>query len=142
LAFCEAESGNHLSFTGPLMGTLIGWLATTFVGEKFARPVAYAGLFLLILAALGGVKCAYDRNIIRNHDLKQEAATAKADRKADTKAAEQRRVDDARLTAETTEIKEAVNEARQIGADPRAAYYRCVSAQQSARRERKPPADC
>jgi hypothetical protein len=124
------------------MGTLIGWLATTFVGEKFARPVAYAGLFLLILAALGGVKCAYDRNIIRNHDLKQEAATAKADRKADTKAAEQRRVDDARLTAETTEIKEAVNEARQIGADPRAAYYRCVSAQQSARRERKPPADC
>jgi hypothetical protein len=118
--------------------TLVGW----GVPGKLAKPLVYAGLFMLAVGAFFGAKAIYDRNIIRNHDLKQEAATAKADRKADTKAAEQRRADDARLTTETTEIKEAVNEARQTGADPRAAYYRCVSAQQSARRERKPPASC
>jgi hypothetical protein len=124
----------------------VTWLLSLVMGAgvpaKFAKPVLIAGLFVLALAALGLGKVAYDRSVIRQHEAKQDAATAKADRKADTHAADQRRTDDARSTAESAEIKEAVDEARRIGRDPRAAYYECVRKQQAARRERKPPADC
>jgi hypothetical protein len=116
--------------------------ATGLVGPRFAKPAIFAVLALLIVGALWGGKCAYDKSIIDRHEAKQEAATAKADRKADTKAAEQRRADDTRLSTETTEIKEAVNEARRTGADPRAAYYDCVRKQQAARHSGQPPANC
>jgi hypothetical protein len=122
--------------------SLIALLVSWGVPQRFAKPVLIAGLFALTLAALGLGKCAYDRSVIRQHDAKQDAANAKADRKADTHAADQRRADDARSATESTEIKEAVDEARRIGRDPRAAYYECVRKQQAARRERKPPADC
>lgn len=123
------------------MGWLIGLLAPT-VGEKFARPVAYAALAFVLLAMLGIGKCTYDRAVIAKHEAKQDAANAKADRKADAKAADQRRVDDARLTTEQQAIKEAIDEAKRIGADPRRVYYDCVREQQRARAERKSPAFC
>jgi len=121
-----------------LIGLLVGW----GVPQRFAKPVLVGGLFALALGSLGLGKCAYDRSIIRQHDAAQDAATAKADRKADSHAADQRRSDDARSATEDTQIKEAVDEARRTGADPRAAYYECVRRQQAARRQRKPPADC
>jgi hypothetical protein len=124
------------------MTFLLSLIMGAGVPQRFAKPVLIAGLFALALASLGLGKCAYDRSVIRQHDAKQDAANAKADRKADIHAADQRRTDDARSTTESTEIKEAVDEARRIGRDPRAAYYECVRKQQAARRERKPPADC
>jgi hypothetical protein len=75
----------------------------------------------------------HDHRVIAAHEAKQDAANAKADRKADAKAAEQRRVDDTRVTTETQEINNAVSEAKRTGADPRAAYYKCVRLQQRAR---------
>lgn len=116
--------------------------AAKLVGPRFAKPFLIAVAFLAVLAILGTAKCAYDRSVIEQHQAKQDAANAKADRKADAKAADQRRADDSRATTEAEEIKEAVNEARQTGADPRAAYYACVRLQQAARREHKPPASC
>jgi hypothetical protein len=124
------------------MPTLIALALKLGVPARFAKAAIIAALFILALGLLGLGKCAYDKSIINTHEAKQEAATAKADRKADTKAAEQRRADDARLTTETQQIKEAVNEA---GNDPtarRAAYYDCVRKQQAARHSGKPPADC
>jgi Tfp pilus assembly protein PilE len=107
------------------------------------RKVAVIGTAVVLLIALLAIgKCSYDRSIIKAHEAKQEAATAKADRKADTHAAEQRRADDARSTTEAQQIKEAVNEARRNGADPRAAYYDCVRKQQSARKSGKPSPGC
>lgn len=120
---------------------LIGMLAPR-VGEKAARPAAFGLLAVAIGLALLGSKCAYDRSVIEKHEAKREAATAKADRKADANAAEQRRADDNRLTAETTEIKEAVNEAERNGADPRAVYYDCLRRVQAARRSGVSPAEC
>lgn len=122
------------------------WLLSLIMGAgvpaRWAKPVLAVVGALLLLAVLWGGKCAYDRSIINAHEAKQEAATAKADRKADTKAAEQRRADDARLTTETQEIKEAINEAGSDPAARRAAYYRCVQLQQAARHSGKQPADC
>lgn len=112
------------------------------IAPRFAKPVLIGLAIVLLLAALGTAKCTYDRSVIRNHTAGQDAATAKADRKADTNAATQRRADDARANTEQTEIKEAIDVARSTGADPRAAYYDCVSRQQAARRDGKPPANC
>lgn len=112
------------------------------IPDRFAKLAVIAALLFGTLTILGIAKCSYDRNIVEKHDAKQEAATAKADRKADTKAAEQRRVDDSRSTAESTQIKEAIDEARHTGGDVRAAYYECVRKQQTARREHKPSPDC
>ncbi len=124
------------------MGAFIGWIITKGIPPKSARFFAYAGLALILLAAMGMMKCAYDRNLIRNHDSKREATIAKADRKADANAAEQRRVDDARAVTENQEIKEAVNDAVSEGRDGRAAYYSCIKLQQAARRSNLPPAAC
>lgn len=108
-------------------------LATGWVGPRFAKPLLIGvGALLLCLAIFAAVKL-HDRRVIDTHEAKQDAANAKADRKADATAAEQRRVDDARLTTETQEVNNAVSEAKRTGADPRAAYYACVKLQQAAR---------
>lgn len=125
-----------------MIAAAAAWLIGKGVSAKLAKPLIFFGLFIAVAALLAGAKCAYDRSIIKAHDAERDAATAKADRKADTKAAEERRSDDARLTTETQEIKDAVDEAKRTGADPRAAYYACVRLQQSARARGEPPPNC
>lgn len=124
------------------MTWLIGLALKAGIPPKFAKFAVIAALVALLVTGLGVAKCAYDRSIIKAHDAARDAATAKADRKADTKAAEERRSDDARSTDEAAQIKEAVDEARSKGRDPRAAYYECVKLQQSARARGKPSPDC
>jgi hypothetical protein len=102
------------------------------VGPKFAKPAIFVVLGLLILGALWGGKCAYDNKIINAHEAKQDAANAKADRKADASAAEQRRVDDTRLTNETTELNRSTEHA-QTDLDRRLGFQRCLRLQQRAR---------
>lgn len=125
------------------MGSIIGFIVARLgVSPAAARAIAYAaGAVLLLLMILAVVK-AHDHRIIAAHEAKQDAANARADRKADAAAAEQRRADDARSTDEATQIKEAINEAGNDPAARRAAYYRCVVRQQSARRDGKPSPDC
>ena len=108
---------------------LIGW----GVPAKLAKPLLYGvGVLLLLLAIFAAVKL-HDRRVVAQHQAAQDASNAKADRKADQQAGEQRRADDARQTNETQEINNAVSEAKRTGADPRAAYYHCVELQQAAR---------
>lgn len=117
-------------------------LAPAFVPERFRKAfgagVAIIGLLALLFIGWQLVK----RNIIATHEAKQGEKVAKADRKADAKAAEQRRVDDRRSLDEAQEVKEAINEAKAAGRDPRAAYYECVRLQQSARAKHQPSPDC
>lgn len=113
------------------------WLLSLATGigipQRFAKAAVIAtGIVLLLLAVFAAVKI-HDHRVIAQHEAKQDAANAKADRKADAKAADQRRADDARLAQETQEANNAVTEARRNGADPRSAYYRCVELQQAAR---------
>ena len=124
------------------MNFLIALALKAGVPQRFAKAAVIAALVTILVAGLGVAKCSYDRNVIEHHEAKQEAATAKADRAADAKAADQRRTDDARTTAEAVEIKEAIDEAKRSGADPRAAYYECVRRQQAARRTGQPSPEC
>lgn len=124
---------------------MIGAIATALIArglpEKAAKPLIFAGLAIAILVLSLGLKCAYDRSVIRNHTNAQEAATAKADRKADATAADQRRVDDARLSQETQQLEKAQTNAT-TDTDRRLAKHRCLRAQQEARRLGKQPPTC
>lgn len=121
---------------------LIGLVTGLGVPSQFAKPLLAVVGSLLLLGVLWGSKCAYDRHVISAHEAKQDAANAKADRKADQKAAEQRRADDSRLQTETQEIKDAVQKAGSDPAARRAAYYKCVQLQQRARASGQQPANC
>lgn len=124
------------------MTWLIGLALKAGIPARFAKWAVIAALFVGVAALLGIGKCAYDKSIIERHNARVEAAIAKADRKADAKAAEERRADDARAVTESQEITEAINEAGSDPAARRRAYYECVRLQQAARRGNKPPADC
>lgn len=125
-----------------MIAMLISTLVRLGVPPRLAKPVlAIIGLVALV-GALWGLKSLYDHRVVEAHEAKRDVQIAKADRKADEHAAEQRRADDARETHETQEVKEAINEAKSEGRDPRAAYYRCVVMQQSARANGKPSPDC
>lgn len=121
---------------------LIGLALKAGIPARFAKVAVVAALAVLLVVGLGLAKCAYDRSIIKAHDAERDAATAKADRKADTKAAEERRSDDARLAHETQELKEAVNEAGNDAGARRRAYYECIRSLQAARARGEPPASC
>ena len=124
------------------MTWLIGLALKAGIPTRFAKVAVIIAGAVLLITLLGIGKCSYDKSVVERHNARAEATTAKADRKADAKAAEERRADDARAVTESQEIKEAINEAGNDPAARRAAYYRCVSAQQAARRNGKPPADC
>ena len=123
------------------MGIGIAWLIAKGVPTRFARPVAYAALALLLLAALGTALCAIRKDAIDDYSANQAAANAKADRKADAKVAEQRRVDDARITQESTQLEKVQANATSDTAR-RLARHRCLRLQQQARAEHKPPPGC
>lgn len=99
------------------------------------------GALLLLIAIFAAVKI-HDHNVVKAHQAAQDAVNAKADRKADAKAADTRRADDARLTNETQEVNHAVEKAGNDPAARRRAYYECVRAQQSARAKRQQPPTC
>ena len=111
-----------------IIAMLIGW----GVPAKLAKPLLIGvGALLLCLAIFAAVKI-HDHGVIATHDAKQEAATAKADRQADTTAAVQRRADDTRLTQETQELQRSTTNA-QTDVDRRLAFQRCLRLQQAAR---------
>lgn len=127
---------------GSLVGLLVGRrIFGTVIGEKGARAMAFAIIALAVLVALGTAKCLYDRAVISRHAAGQEAATAKADRKADAKAAEQRRADDARIVQESTQL-EKVQANANTEMERRLARHRCLRLQQSARAEHRQPPTC
>lgn len=117
-------------------------LAPSFIPERFRKAFGVAVILVGIVVLISVGVMLHDRRVIKNYTNAQGAKTAKADRKADNTAAEQRRVDDKRSIDEAQEVKEAINEAKAEGRDPRAAYYECVRLQQSARREHKPSPNC
>ena len=71
-----------------MIGLLIGALAPR-IGEKWAKPVAWAIIAAAILAVLGTAKCAYDRSVIDKHNQKLEQRA----KPATDKAAEERAKD-------------------------------------------------
>lgn len=120
-----------------LVKAVIGW----GVPEKFAKPlIVILAVGLLFALIIGGIKL-HDRGVIEQHDAKREASQAKDDRIADNKAAEQRRVDDARIVKENEELKNV----QTTIADPverKRRFYECIRLQQAARRNGQQPPAC
>jgi hypothetical protein len=121
--------------------SLISLAAKIGIPEPFRKAaVIGAGVILLLLAAFVVVKI-HDHRVISAHEAKQDAATAKADRAADNHAAEQRRTDDARLTQEAQQLKEAPSHAK-TNHDRSSARFRCIKLQQDARAAKRQPPAC
>jgi hypothetical protein len=113
------------------------------VPQRFAKIAVIGALVTALVLGLGLAKCAYDKSIISNHDAQQSAANAKADRAADTHAADQRRSDDSRLTNEQEQLEGVRTDAKpQSDLDRRLARQRCIRLQQTARRDGKQPPAC
>lgn len=123
-----------------MIAFLAGLAMKLGVAERFARPVGIGAVVIALLLALWALKSCYDARLIATHDAGQRAATAEADRKADTKAAEQRRADDARLSTETRELEKSREADTDV--DRRLARHRCLRLQQAARAERRQPPAC
>lgn len=125
-----------------MIAPLIALALKAGIPARFAKIAVIGTLIVLLVVGLGVAKCAYDRSVIKAHENERNAEIAKADRKADAKAAVERRADDARATAETQELKEAVNEAGNDAGARRRAYYECLAKLQAARARNQSPASC
>ncbi len=69
------------------MGSIIAFLITKGIAPRFARPLAYAGLALLLLAMLGTALCAIRKDAVEDHQTKIEARARPAtDKAADERA--------------------------------------------------------
>lgn len=119
------------------------------IAEALGIPKALvmgAGVLLLVAFLMTG-KCAYDKSIIHTHDTEIELNAAIEDRKADTTAAEQTKVDEARRQFEADQLQKAEANAPKDPAIPddreRAlAFHRCLSLQQRARANGLEPPAC
>lgn len=100
------------------------------------------GLGLIVLA-IGIAAAAIKRDIITTHTARQDAATARADRKADAAAGEQRRTDDSRAQTEIEALERIKPDAPfvPVSADEQRRFD-CIRLQQQARRERRQPPGC
>jgi hypothetical protein len=115
------------------IGMALAGLVGKKVAAKSAKVIGIVALVVLLIAVLSVGKCAYDNSVIEKHEARQDAANARADRKADTAAADTRRSDDARLTAEETQLRELRDDPTSTATERRLARQRCIRLQQSAR---------
>jgi hypothetical protein len=83
---------------------MIGWL-NPIVGERFAKPVFFGGLVLLILGGFGIWLTLHDRRVVENHGARQEARA----RPADAKAAADRVVITQTIANDAQEARNAVD---------------------------------
>lgn len=116
---------------------LIGW----GVPAKLAKPLLIVFAIAAIVIALGTAKCAYDHNLIEDHDKDVKIEQITEDKKADNTAAEQRRKDDARIGQEVREL-EKINASNPDPVSRKREFYRCVRLQQTARANGLEPPAC
>ena len=129
-----------------MIGWLVGLLAPR-VGEKFARPLAWALIVVVAIGLFFGAKALYDQSVIDDHDAKVNLDAAREDRKADNAAAERRLEDMARRDYETDQLMKAMRDAPK---DPKIddarerslAFHRCLRLQQAARENGLQPPAC
>ncbi len=118
-----------------MLAAKIGLSPRVLIGGLIALAVA---ALLTLTYCLGKSAGKGEANEAR---LEGNVEAVKADRAADTKAAETRRTDDARLTAEQSELKEVTTNAPDPAA-ARRAHYRCIRLQQAAREAGREPPSC
>lgn len=124
------------------MGSIIGWLVAKGLSEKVARLVAMAGLFLTVLALIGGTKCAYDASVIRKHEAKAELKQAKRERVADQNLEQQKRLDEADKQQRQKEIDDATQGIPDQAPSARQRARACVELRRQAKERGQPQPAC
>ncbi len=102
-----------------MIGLLAGGLIKAGVAEKLARPLAIGGLIVLLVVGLGVAKCAYDANLIEDHDQAQRVESLERAREADRRAGAADVAAEARDAIQSERLEGAINNA--IDQDPEAA---------------------
>lgn len=125
-----------------MVAALVARLIAAGVPPKAAKIVLFTLLAGLIALVLYGAKCAYDKRVIENHDLKTEVIQAREDRKADEGAAEQRTGDMERQFQEQRELKNVLSQNGVDAATRKRELYRCIRLQQAARENSLEPPTC
>lgn len=119
----------------------MSWLAVKgFMKAWWPFLLAAAVAIILLVVYLEG-KSAGTSNADRAR-LKGNVKALEKKNKADAGAATSRVQDATRTVIEERELKEAIDEAKSQGRDPRAAYYECVRVQQRARKAGNPAPAC
>lgn len=111
-----------------------------FLGKAWPFLLAAAVVGILTLSYCEGKKSAQ-----RQAELERAKANEQAldDLIEAEKVIGGERLNDAvRSEKESGELKEAIDDAKAKGADPRAAFYQCVLLQQAARKAGRPAPEC
>lgn len=123
------------------MGSIIAWLIAKGVSQKLARPLAYGGLILILLAAFSVAKCSYDRSVIEKHGAREEAKQSKRERKADDNLNQQKRQDEQAAEERKREIDDATSNLPDQAPSARQRSRACIELQRQAKAAgRNPPA--
>src|SRR3546814_1619565 len=56
--------------------------ATSLVGNRWAKPLIYVALAVLLIVGVGVVKCTYDNHIIEQHEAERDAIVERSARQA------------------------------------------------------------
>lgn len=128
---------------GSIIGLLVGKsLFGHVIGEKLARAIAYAGLVLLIVGAIGTAKCAYDRGVIRKHEQKAELKQVKRERKADAQLEQQKDTDAAAKAQRQKELEDATKGIPDRAPSARQRAIACSELRREAKERGQPIPSC
>src|SRR3546814_5944545 len=76
--------------------------ATSLVGNRWAKPLIYVALAVLLIVGVGVVKCTYDNHIIEQHEAERDAIVERSARQASEGATA--KSDTARSEEHTSEL--------------------------------------
>lgn len=124
------------------MGTLIAWVISMGVPQKIAKPLIFVIGLIMAAGLLFGLKSCYDNSVVEKARVEGNAKVQTNTNAANEKSSDQRATDTARQQIEQQEVKEAIEDAKANGRDPRAAYYECIRLQQQARKAGRPAPAC
>ena len=131
-----------------MMPTLLA-LVPSFIPPRFRKAAVFVTLALLLLAALGMAKCAYDRSVIRKHDAAQQLkierdklAQATREREATAALVRRQREDEVAATARTREIDHATKNIPDTAPSARQRARACIELRRQAKANGRPEPAC
>jgi uncharacterized protein HemX len=125
-----------------LMPFLIGLALKLGIGPRFAKFAVIASLVTALVVGLGVAKCAYDRSVIKKHEMEAELKQAKRERKADANLQQQIDRDDAAAQERRKEIDDATANIPDQKPSARQRARACLQLQREAKERRAPVPAC
>jgi hypothetical protein len=125
-----------------MITALIGLATGMGIAPKFAKPVVFTALAVLIGLALWGGKCAYDSHVISAHETRQELKQARRERKADQNLQANTDRDDAAAQQRREEMENATRGIPDQRPSARQHAIACSELRREAKQRGKPEPAC